>query len=160
MKKIILILAVLLSVNFGISSQNATDSTKNNSIYLDLGGYTFWYSLNYEHKISLAPKHHIALGSGISVMPPTKNANILIGISANYLYGNKHNLEIGFAPSYNFTENEYLLSPNIGYRYQASKGFLFRVGLSPVYGDFFTNDANDNKKEFVPWGYISIGYSF
>ena len=155
-----MLLLVCFSSSILLSQTVVETSAKKNSIYLDLGGYAVWYSLNYEHKISLATNHRFALGGGISIIPPDEDANFLIGASVNYLYGKVHNLEVGISPSYDLTGKEFLFAPRIGYRYEAPKGFLFRIGLSPVYGNFFTNDASDNQKEFVPWGYISFGYSF
>ncbi len=153
MKKGTLIFVFMLFVSL-VSAQSLENQVRKNAVHFDLGGWSFWYSLNYEHRISFAENHRLALGAGVSVMPPVE-PSVLLGASANYLYGKKHNLEIGITPSYFFAEKKFYFSPRIGYRYEAPKGFLFRIGSSP---------SLSTKDEFglsmLSWGYISFGYSF
>ena len=148
MKKATILFAFILFVSI-ISAQSTENSVRKNAVHLDLGGWSFWYSLNYEHRISLAENHRLALGGGLSVMP------VLLGVSGNYLYGKTHNLEIGFTPSYLVSLKEFYFSPRIGYRYEAPKGFLFRVGTSPS----FTR-ADTSGLIMLSWGYLSFGYTF
>lgn len=153
MKKGTIIFVFTLLTCFA-SAQSVENQVRKNAVHFDLGGWSFWYSLNYEHRISLAENHRLALGTGFSIMPPVE-PSVLLGVSANYLYGKKHNLEIGITPSYFFAEKEFYLSPRIGYRYEAPKGFLFRFGTSP---SLFLND--DSGLSMLSWGYLSFGYSF
>ena len=51
----------------------------------------------------------------------------------------------------------YYFFSNIGYRYISTKGFLFRIGLSP---SFSFNDKHGITKEPFIYPYISFGYSF
>lgn len=60
----------------------------------------------------------------------------------------------------NLTSNTtfgYYFFSNIGYRYISTKGFLFRIGLSP---SFSFNDKHGVTKEPFIYPYISFGYSF
>lgn len=148
MKKATILFAFILFVSI-ISAQSTENSVRKNAVHLDLGGWSFWYSLNYEHRISLAENRRLALGGGLSVMP------VLLGVSSNYLYGKTHNLEIGFTPSYLVSLKEFYFSPRIGYRYEAPKGFLFRVGTSPS----FTR-ADTSGLIMLSWCYLSFGYTF
>lgn len=102
-------------------------------------------------------------------------------IEVNFLTsGNKHKLELGLGSNlgiYNehisFIEESkeqyetisstsnttfgYYFFSNIGYRYISTKGFLFRIGLSP---SFSFNDKHGITKEPFIYPYISFGYSF
>ena len=154
MKRATILFALTLFTSI-ILAQSTENIVKKNAVHLDLGGWSFWYSLNYEHRISLAENHRLALGGGISVLPPGKEPNVLLGVSSNYLYGKTHNLEIGFTPSYLVSLKEFYFSPRIGYRYEAPKGFLFRVGTSPSF-----TSADTSGLIMLSWGYLSFGYTF
>ncbi len=105
-------------------------------------------------------------------------------VEVNYLLGRKrHKLELGVGVSLGiysekiaFYTNDrtsqdlniqkniisqksfgYYLYSNIGYRYQADKGFLFRVGVSP---SFNFGDRYGVRKRPLPYPYLAFGYSF
>ena len=132
MKKNCLIICISTFLFSSLTAQSKTDWNRKNATYIELGGWAFWYSLNYEHRISLADNHRLGLGGGLMLIPPTKDASLLAGLHLNYLLGKTHNLEIGITPSVFFgEEKEFYFSPRIGYRYEGPKGFLFRLGTSP-----------------------------
>lgn len=165
MKKIILSVAILLLALVQGTAQNVETNQKlrKNAVFLEVGGSALWYSLNYEHRLSLKIEHRLIFGGGVSWIPApfTKNGFIIGVLSAGYLYGDKHNLEIGGSAGNVFTEKEFVGSFRIGYRYEGRKGFLFRVGFSPVYTKFVETGLKEyNGKGFIPWGYISAGYTF
>ena len=107
--------------------------------------------------------------------------SLLHPIEVNFLTsGNKHKLELGLGSNLgiynehisfiekskdqyetiNLTSNTtfgYYFFSNIGYRYISTKGFLFRIGLSP---SFSFNDKHGVTKEPFIYPYISFGYSF
>ena len=62
------------------------------------------------------------------------------------------------AERYESKENRfgYFLFGNIGYRYQRTNGFMFRVGLSPSFN--FGDKHGLSKSAFYP--YIGLGWSF
>lgn len=108
----------------------------------------------------MAEKNRIALGGGFSFIPAPQNERYITGLSASYLYGIKHNLELGLSGFQMFgVENEFIPSLNAGYRFMGQKGLLLRAGISPLYIYFLTSEPNQ-KKTIVPWPYVSIGYSF
>lgn len=55
------------------------------------------------------------------------------------------------------TKFGYYFYSNIGYRYQAKKGFLFRTGISP---SFNFGDKYGVRKRPILYPYIAVGYSF
>ncbi len=133
---------------------------RKNSIFLEGGGAGLWYSVNYEYRIPVRLNQRLALGGGISMIPVW--APHYIGIaSASYLVGHKNIFEFGISPAYMFTDEEFWVSARIGYRYEASGGFQFRIGFSPIYGKFAETGLPEyNGKGFLPWGYLSVGYTF
>jgi len=184
MKKIILSLSLLLFIAdfaFGQTEKISVvnNSIRKNAIHLDVGGWGFLYSLNYEHRISLADNQRLALGDGVmlgtSVLGqlkdqllltfgvgdreklPDEDPSFLIGLSANYLLGKTHNLEIGITPSMfiNEGQTEFYFSPRIGYRVETPRGFLFRIGTSPA-----LHAGEVSNLSMYSWTYLSFGYSF
>ncbi len=163
MKKIILISIIFFIGVINTSAQNNETSpiVRKNAIFLEGGGSALWYSLNYEHRYILKPMHRITLGAGTSLLPLASDVSFIGFLSAGYLYGNTHSLEIGGSAGSVFTEKEFVGSIRIGYRYEGPKGLLFRVGFSPVYTKFAETGLKEySGKGFVPWAYISLGYTF
>ncbi|MHB9055874.1 MAG: hypothetical protein ACYC2P_06955 [Paludibacteraceae bacterium] len=160
MKRNLLIAFTAALLISNLTAQSKTDWNRKNATYFDIGGWAFWYSFNYEHRISLAYNHRLGLGGGMMLIPPTKDASLLAGLHVNYLLGKTHNLEIGITPSVFFgEEKEFLFSPRLGYRYEAPGGFLFRAGLSPV-SAMMSDPSGNTKRGVIPWGYLSFGYTF
>ncbi len=156
MKKNCLIICISTFLFSSLTAQSKTDWNRKNATYIELGGWAFWYSLNYEHRISLADNHRLGLGGGLMLIPPTKDASLLAGLHLNYLLGKTHNLEIGITPSVFFgEEKEFYFSPRIGYRYEGPKGFLFRLGTSP---SVLTHDSSG--LSMLSWAYLTFGYTF
>jgi hypothetical protein len=50
-----------------------------------------------------------------------------------------------------------LITGLLGLRVQTEKGFLFRVGFTPIYNKHVKFNP---RFTFLPWGGLSIGYSF
>lgn len=160
MKKSILLFFFLLVVSASlIAQQNNEIFDKKNAIYLEIGGSTIWYSLNYEHRIPVQVNQRLALGGGFSAIP-VDNSNFIGIVSVNYLIGQRNIFELGISPTYIFTNSEFLMSARLGYRFESGKGFLFRAGFSPVYGQFSLAGSEDGTKGILPWAYISFGYTF
>ena len=156
MKKNCLIICISTFLFSSLTAQSKTDWNRKNATYIELGGWAFWYSLNYEHRISLADNHRLGLGGGLMLIPPTKDASLLAGLHLNYLLGKTHNLEIGITPSVFFgEEKEFYFSPRIGYRYEGPKGFLFRLGISPS-----MIKRESSGLSMLMWAYLFFGYAF
>lgn len=120
-------------------------------------------------------------GGDSFIKASNSNRGLFFPIEVNFLTsGNKHKLELGLGSNLgiynehiyfiekskdqyetiNFTSNTtfgYYFFSNIGYRYISTKGFLFRIGLSP---SFSFNDKHGVTKEPFIYPYISFGYSF
>lgn len=158
-KKSAFAFAFLLLTLTGFAQQHSESFDRKNAVYVELGGSGVWYSVNYEYRTPIQVNKRFALGGGISVIP-VENSNLIGIVSANYLSGQKNIFELGISPAYIFTNFEFLISARIGYRYESSKGLLFRVGFSPVYGEFSLAGHGDGGKAVLPWGYLSVGYTF
>lgn len=155
MKKILLPLLFLFVCLFKAWTQveEIPNEPLKNAVHIELGGAAGYYSVNYEHRILIQAQHRIAAGVGFSYFNILSNVTIGL-LSAAYLYGEKHNFELGTSLGYIFNEEFYFV-PRIGYRYETSARFLFRAGFSPL---FFPKDYNKNI--IVPRGYVSVGYIF
>ena len=129
---------------------------KHHSVYVELGGNSIVYSLNYDYTFSLSESSKLAIGSGFEYVVMDSYANpdihtpeaqpfLFVTPAVNLLLGKKsHHLEIGMSAIY-LT----IPSARIGYRYQPAKGgFLFRIGFTPIVAIPF------------PWAGISFGYTF
>ena len=139
MKKIILtIICTLFGLFSTFSQENTLEITpkiKHHSIYLELGGNSGAYSVNYDYSLSVSESAKLAVGTGLSALSlysyndgpaPVQNTQFFITPEANLLFGkNSHHLETGV--SLLLFQIPVL---RIGYRYQPKKGsFLFRAGL-------------------------------
>lgn len=161
--------------------------TRTRNIYLEFLGASNLIGISFDSRLSPKSPWGYRLGisyfqGGNSfIKESNSNRGLFFPIEANYLIGeNKHKLEIGVGSSlgiYNehssFIEDSnnksetinsfsqttfgYYLFSNIGYRYISTKGFLFRVGLSPSFN--FNDKHGITKKPFI-FPYISFGYSF
>jgi hypothetical protein len=69
-------------------------------------------------------------------------------VSGSWLFNNAHNAGSQFCP---------FIALNAGIRVQAEKGFLFRLGFTPL---IQVTTLYGNSQVFFPWGGISVGYSF
>ena len=161
MKKIFLSLVFVCIIMFDVFAQQRNDSfVKKNAVYTELGGSGLLYSLNYEYRIPVNANQRLALGAGTSVIG-TDKFNFIGITSVNYLIGRKNIFEVGISPAYIFTNSNFLMSARIGYRYESSSGLLFRVGFSPIYGKFAETGLKEySGKVILPWGYLSVGYTF
>lgn len=160
MRKIIFILLLaVFSLNQSQAQEIQNDSTlnfKRNSIYLELGGNSVLYSLNYDYTFRLSEVTKLAVGGGLGVLNIASYANSSVPISettfyitpaANFLFGKKsHHFETGLS----LLQFQFPML-RAGYRYQPVKGgFLFRAGFTPIIAGM----------NFILWAGISFGYTF
>ena len=137
------------------------------SVYFELLGPAATYSFNYDTRFQNTLNGlggRIGLGyiaiDGNSVFSVPLMANYLLGKGGKYFEMGLGATYIGFNSSESAAENEVLFINEsqvfgtmvFGYRRQpVDGGFLFRAGLSPIFG----------KGNFIPYyGYIGLGYSF
>jgi hypothetical protein len=165
-----LFLTILLLSFYSISkAQEDSLSIKKNSIYIEILGVGGYGSVNFEREILKIKKIKIGTRLGITTYNLTDfttkfNPDLIIPISINAQYGNKHNLEISLGqvisiivetnPNTYTPERTTNIHPNltVGYRYQKTKGgFIFRINYSPII-EFY--------QDYKHWGGISFGYAF
>lgn len=144
--------------------QNDAPKIRRNTIYGELLGSGFLFSLSYEHEMFRDQNFRLnaRLGVGTAIFV---NAVPLIGI--NGLLGKRENFfEVGMNTirTYAFGimggESTFLLAnPVLGYRYVGEKGLVFRASFTPFFSLFDPEDwVSDDF--FLPFGGISVGYSF
>jgi len=141
-------LAIAQSQNIDVDS--TFSNIQRNSFYVELGGNGGVISINYERIVPMNNK----FGLGFRIGAGTADA--LTGlIEVNFIFGkSKHYLEtgIGYANAINYPDQ--WSSVRLGYRYQAKKGFLFR--LAPMY----IYNYERLKGNFDVFGGIWLGASF
>jgi hypothetical protein len=140
-----------------------------NSLYLEILGNGAVYSLNYDRMFSNSMSGRIGI-MNIPVDEATSGVDeddakvglTTLPIMINYLKGGNHKLEIGggvvvIIVSADIKEIGTIVGSGVvgtatfGYRYQPrAGGFNFRIGFTPIFG----------QGGFVPWGGLSLGYSF
>ena len=96
-----------------------------------------------------------------------KKSRLELGVGVNmglYEHEEGYSLECGGPTASSTIEKDYMLGyfifGNIGYRYQKTKGLLFRVGISPKFdlGGKCGIDSYVGILSLIP--YLSFGYSF
>lgn len=163
-----LILVCLSSPAFSQSDFLAAPSR--NSFYVEGFGNALIYSVNFDRILVVKEKSALTGRIGVSYAPPPNKGPGVV-LEMNYLRGSgNHHFELGAGCSYYylFSKDE-LIDPNItlffltariGYRYQKKEGgFLFRVGLIPIFAVNVDQDITDFEKNFIPYGGISFGYT-
>ncbi len=163
----LLVLVVLLTASNLAFSQ----SKYKNGVFLELGGASALYSINYERQFYKGFTGRI----GLAYISNTVTVPVLFG----KVFGSKnHHLEISAGATYlNYrtqhydylnvlyreeTNNGIMLTAFAGYRYQKpDKRFFFRIGFTPIWRRFYSEDKYDDEPtNFIPWGGMSVGYRF
>ena len=155
--------------------------TAKNAVYLEVGGSSGIYAVNYSKIFHQKGKLKLNASAGFSMWPNEKTDSKTIWLPAiplevSALYGKSNNhLELGFGitsyldESLTFDSETFELSDKVvfgtfiplrvGYRYQKPEGgFFFRVGYTP----FFTVPVRAGKSwSFYPYhAGVSFGKSF
>lgn len=161
MKKYLLTLFVALFVTNTAFSQeinSASRPLKKHSIYVELGGNSLLYSINYDLLIPLSKGIKLSAGSGFSQVSTIKindenyGPSFCVAPALNILFGRRaHHFETGISTFVPLHVGLLAIGARIGYRYQRPKGgFLFRFALTPqfVYAGM------------LPWVGVSLGFTF
>jgi len=143
---------------------------KRHSIYAELGGNSFYYSVNYDYLFRIYKdiiKLATGTGTGYIALPEYYSGRYFGTIhflyftpEVNFLFGKKsHYLETGTAlwivisDIDRFKHPDFRMSARVGYRYQPQKGgFLFRFAYTPF--------VSDEGITSYLWFGISFGYIF
>ena len=145
-----LIIVLITTFSFG------QGEVKRNTFFLEAGGNTFFYSLNYDRQLKVTEKWRLAGRVGVMYVNTFKHPNrnmFAIPIEFSYLRGKQSNFfEVGlgltgFYDHYNFNDLSLPIRENqvselslmtvlrIGYRHQKQEGGLFyRFGFTPMAG--------------------------
>jgi hypothetical protein len=137
-----------------VTAQQVEQPLQKNSFFLELGGNSLFYSLNYDRILLDRSAWKLSGRIGGMYFPGFMVANrhmIGIPVEVSYLRGNRnHHLEIGlgFTPiydtyplstsrgeDYQWRDLVVLGVARIGYRYQKREGgFFFKTGFTPLLG--------------------------
>ncbi len=174
MKALIVIFTVFTTTNlFGQRSDTIFEANPKNAIYLELGGNSILYGINYERGLSRLGKQIFAtsLGYGFSSSKIGEFNEIVIPIEVKLINGidKKNHLEYGLGATYFYdsdrpdnvvngvnvpqSKHRVVNFVRIGYRYTSNQGFLFRIGVTPLISRKFKPVVN-------LWGGISLGFRF
>ena len=170
-KKGFLLASFAIGVFANIFAQDTLSfkKTRDKNIYVEFLGSSNLIGVSFDSRFTPISPWGYRLGvsyfqGGDSfIKASNSNRGLFFPIEVNFLTsGNKHKLELGLGSNLGiyFTSNTtfgYYFFSNIGYRYISTKGFLFRIGLSP---SFSFNDKHGVTKEPFIYPYISFGYSF
>lgn len=152
---------------YTLAAQHEEVSCAKNVLYLEGLGIGGFGSINYERNFIVVNAHQINGRIGISTLnirdfTNQLNPDIIVPIAVNWLYGNRHKIEIGIGqaitnivvadkgqPKRGLNLNANF---NIGYRYQkTSGGMVIRCGYTPFI---------EHYKNYKHWAGLSIGYAF
>lgn len=190
-------LLLFLIVSFGLTSQtdftlqtqdntpksiNVVDSIeidsnqiklKNNDIFLELGGITGVYSINYQRKLVEFGKFSLKARTGFNVLNFPElgwDYAIFLGGAINYQVSKKSSFVLGAGQAYysymvyDFFEpngmkrnTEYYTYLDLSYRLSFSAKWFIRLSYTPV---ILYNEPNEESAVFENWGGLSVGYSF
>ncbi len=161
---------------------------KRNSVYIEGGGNTVYYSVNYDRLFDLSSKLKLAPRIGFMYLPMDKiyevndNGDYRIPIEVNLLWSNsetpKNFVEGGLGVSLISIEENvtYVLTGQngtrnamgkvytlrLGFRHQKQTGgFMYRIGLLvPVAQDEYSNKRFGDDIFYRIYGGLSLGFTF
>ena len=159
-------------------SQSNGTSIKRNTFFVEAGGNTFFYSLNYDRLLKVKDTWRLSGRVGamyVNTFNNQKRNIFAIPIEVSYLRGKRTNFfEVGFGisgyhdhysfndPSLPVRENQVrefalITALRIGYRHQKPEGGLFyRFGFTPLAGVVIDLDTKFNFKTAEKFGYPFI----
>jgi hypothetical protein len=135
---------------------NENYSSKENVLFVEAGGNGILLSMNYERLI----KNNIGLRIGVGSLG---FFGLTMPAMVNYYIGNERKLELGLGLIYtdyfeietkeSFPNGKFLIVGTIGHKFQRQEGgIVLRFSFTPIY--------NPVDEKIIPFGGISIGYSF
>lgn len=178
----IVTLALAIVISFTTSAQTEPETfTAKNAIYLEVGGSSGIYAINYSKIFHQKGKLKLNASAGFSMWRNEKLDSKtswlpVIPLEVTALYGkSNHHLEMGFgftsflstslesvSGTFEFRDKvvyDAFISLRVGYRYQKSEGgFFFRVGYTPIID--FPPSTGGNWSFNPYWAGVSFGKSF
>ena len=171
--KIAFILVALLVTPSQLSAQDDVNAKNiSTSLCAELG--FSWYSFNIERKFVIKPPHQLGLRSGISRFDDSKGVSLYsvpllatyswrasttlnhffeFSSGITYTYAKETLVTVGFLKTMTKREKASIINPSftMGYHYQKSKGFLFKVLFSTFV---------DSQKKYYYLPSLALGYTF
>jgi hypothetical protein len=178
----LLVLVFALVISYGATAQTETETfTAKNGVYLEVGGSSGRYAINYSKIFHQKGKLKLNASTGFSMWRDQLNGfNTMwlpvIPLEVSALYGkSNHHLELGlgftsylgrtlvFDSDINELGDKVVFGAfiplRVGYRYQKPEGgFFFRVGYTPIIN--FPPRTGGNWSFFPYWAGVSFGKSF
>jgi hypothetical protein len=179
---LLLVLMFAIAISFGARAQTETETfTAKNAVYLEVGGSSGRYAVNYSKIFHQKGKLKLNASAGFSMWRNEKLDSKtswlpVIPLEVTALYGkSNHHLEMGFGfTSFLGTSLELVsgtfglrdkvvfgafIPLRVGYRYQKPEGgFFFRVGYTPII--HFPPRTGGNWSFYPYWAGVSFGKSF
>lgn len=162
---IILILSICLATVF--AQEQETLVSKKNQVSFNLAGNGIGVSINYGRSFLLSSTRFMEIAVGVGSVPFSGGISVPHQITYN-LGRNGNFLEFGLGGTFwqgteNATANQttissYQIYPLVGFRKQFKSHILLKAYLNPfihVSGEYLYENY-----DIVPYGGISIGYSF
>jgi hypothetical protein len=164
MKKtwIIIILSFLLYVN-QVSAQDTIPKRMNgrNAVYMEILGSSFLlYALTYDRIVYQKNNFGISGALGAQFIQTGWGMLYSTTTQVNLIWGHIHYLETGVGFTQYFV-NHYCFPFRFGYRFQRdTRGFFFKLAFTPTIQKADFMDFHNAHARLVPWGGVSLGYSF
>ncbi|REG94539.1 hypothetical protein [Algoriphagus antarcticus] len=179
---LLLVLIFAIAISFGARAQTETETfTAKNAVYLEVGGSSGRYAVNYSKIFHQKGKLKLNASAGFSMWRNEKLDSKtswlpVIPLEVTALYGkSNHHLEMGFGFTSFLSTSLKLVSETfefrdkvvfgafiplrVGYRYQKPEGgFFFRVGYTPIID--FPPRTGGNWSFNPYWAGVSFGKSF
>lgn len=134
----------------------------NNTIYAEIGGFGYYYTVNYEAMLQSMGRRMLNFRIGAGLISETNDKDtkankISIPGLLYFSFGETNMLDIGIGITYRiYIENEIIPSGSLGFRHQkALGGFMYRIAITPT---IETNESGYKIIQF--WGGLSLGYAF
>lgn len=184
---LLILFAIGVFTNIHAQDTLSFKNTRDKTIYVEFLGASNLIGVSFDSRFTPVSSWGYRIGvsyfqGGDSFIIASKsNSGLFFPIEVNFLtFGNNHKLELGLGSNLGiYNEHIYFMEEskgthetinsinnktfgyyfffNIGYRYLSTKGFLFRIGLSPSFS--FKDKYGITKEPFI-YPYISFGYSF
>ncbi len=149
----LILFSLLTSINHA-----QENTSKQRTIFLELGGSAGLESFNYEKEFKSINNLSLRYRSGFSYAPIDKNngSSLIFPLMIHGLIGKKnHKLELGFGQGITITTRLHFFSlttPAIGYRFESPESnWIFRASYTPLISyliDF----------QYQHWAGLSVGY--
>lgn len=130
-----------------------TTLTRRSSIFIEIGGNSTAYSLNYDYILSNDNYFRTSFTIGFAAYKGSSKIDIILSPQLNVLIGRTFCSEIGFGYSKSLTYPNGYAVLRFGMRFQKTHGGFFgRFAFTPILKPFGTS-------RFLPWFGASIGYT-